>query len=80
MMADKQKKIGLGLIILILCAIAYYFLYFIKTPAYSIKIIQESIQKHDVATFEKHVDLDTLYIKDLMILLLLKQNYPKTIF
>lgn len=63
MMTDKQKKIGLGLIILILCAIAYYFLYFIKTPAYSIKIIQESIQKHDVATFEKHVDLDTLYNK-----------------
>ena len=46
-----------------MCAIAFYFLYWTKTPAYSLNIIRESVEKHDVATFEKHVDMDTLYTK-----------------
>lgn len=62
-MNSNAKKIGLGIVIAILCAIAFYFLYWIKTPAYSLNIIRESVEKHDVATFEKHVDMDTLYTK-----------------
>lgn len=62
-MTSNQKKIGIVVVAAIVCAIAFYFLYWIKTPVYSLGIIRDSIQKHDVATFEKHVDLDTLYSK-----------------
>ena len=62
-MNENVKKIGLGVVIAILCALAYYFLYWTKTPVYSAKIIRESIAKHDAVTFEKHVDMDTLYSK-----------------
>lgn len=62
-MNDNQKKIGIGIVIAILCAAAFYFLYWTKTPVYSLGIIRESIEKHDVDTFERHVDLDTLFDK-----------------
>lgn len=62
-MTDNQKKIGIGTVVAVLCALAFYFLYWVKTPAYSLNIIKESVEKHDVATFEKHVDMDTLYTK-----------------
>lgn len=62
-MTNNQKKFGIAIIAAIICAVAFYFLYWIKTPVYSLGIIRDSIQKHDVATFEKHVDLDTLYAK-----------------
>ncbi len=62
-MTGNQKKIGIAVVAAIICAVAFYFLYWIKTPVYSLGIIRDSIEKHDVATFEKHVDLDTLYNK-----------------
>ncbi len=62
-MTSTQKKFGLGAAAVILLAIAFYFFYWIKTPAYSLNIIRESVQKHDVVTFEKHVDLDSVYNK-----------------
>lgn len=62
-MNENVKKIGLGVVVAILCALAFYFLYWTKTPVYSANIIRESIAKHDVVTFEKHVDMDTLYSK-----------------
>ena len=60
-MSSNAKKIGLGIVIAILCAIAFYFLYWIKTPAYSLNIIRESVVKHDVATFEKLRDLGVTF-------------------
>lgn len=62
-MTENQKKIGIGVIVGVVCLIAFYFLYWVKTPIYSINIIKEAVQKHDVATFERHVDMDTLYTK-----------------
>lgn len=62
-MNDNQKKIGIGIVVAILCAVAFYFLYWTKTPVYSLNIIREAIEKHDVDTFERHVDLDTLFDK-----------------
>lgn len=58
-----NKKIIIGLLVCAILGICFYFFYWTKTPAYSINIIRESVQKHDVNTFEKHVDLDTLYNK-----------------
>lgn len=62
-MTSTQKKVGLALLFAIICGLAFYFFYWIKTPTYSLGLIRDSIQKHDVVTFEKHVDLDTLYNK-----------------
>lgn len=62
-MSDNQKKMGIGILVTMLCAVAFYFLYWVKTPVYSLNIIKDSIKKHDMATFEKHVDMDTIYSK-----------------
>jgi len=56
---DKKKFIGI-IIALIIIGLCSYFFYYTKTPTYSLNLIKDSIQKHDVATFKKHVDLDSL--------------------
>lgn len=62
---SKYFKIRLLLtaFIFILVAVAaavWYFSYYVKTPDYSVKMIQESIAKHDTVKFQKYVDLDHL--------------------
>jgi len=37
------------------------FYYYTTTPAYSVLQIRKAVQDHDVALFEKHVDVDTLF-------------------
>ena len=63
MMNNSQKQIALGILVFILCSMAFYFFYWIKTPAYSLSMVRDAVQKHDVQAFEKHVDLDTLLPK-----------------
>lgn len=53
------KIIGI-IIIMGIASTAFYFLYWTKTPTYSLKMIEESVQTNDVETFEKYVDLDAL--------------------
>ena len=53
------KIIGL-ILLLILAGCAFYFFYWVKTPQYSLKLIQESVKSHDVVSFEKHVDTEAL--------------------
>lgn len=62
-MSNNQRNIAIGLVIVVLCGLAFYFFYWVKTPVYSLNLIRESIQKHDVVQFKKHVDMDTLYSK-----------------
>lgn len=62
-MLDKRKKIGIGVVAVILCAVAFYFLYWVKTPAYSLKLLRDAVQKHDVDQVEAFVDWDTLLPK-----------------
>lgn len=50
-----------GLVALFIIGLLFYFLYWVKTPAYSLNIIRESIEKHDLVKFEKHVDTESLY-------------------
>ena len=54
---ENGQKIAVGLISVIVCAALFYFFYYTKTPIYSVKQIGEAIQKHDVETFDRHVDL-----------------------
>lgn len=60
MKQNKVMSIIIGLVILAIIGAAFYFLYWVKTPQYSLKLIRDSVEKHDVATFEKHVDLTTI--------------------
>lgn len=54
---ENGQKIAVGLISVIVCAALFYFFYYTKTPIYSVKQIGEAIQKHDVETFDRHVDV-----------------------
>lgn len=62
-MAGNRRNIVIGVIAGIICSMAFYFLYWVKTPAYSLNIIREAVQKHDVDTFERLVDLDSIFPK-----------------
>ncbi len=55
----KRKKIALGaaLAVLIGAVSGWYFLYYTRTPQYAVKLIRESVNKHDIVTFQDHTDL-----------------------
>lgn len=52
--------IAIVLVVILLGSLGGYLFYYIKTPTYSLNMIREAIQKHDLATFNKHVDTETL--------------------
>ncbi len=56
----KKKKhliIG-GLVAALLAgALGWYELYYTRTPQYAVKLIQQSVNKHDILTFQEHTDL-----------------------
>lgn len=54
------KKISAIIILLIAITGAWYFLYFIKTPVYSLKLAHDAIQTHNVDEFKKHVDVNSI--------------------
>lgn len=60
---SKAKIVLVILLLAIIGGVSWYFLYFIKTPVYSLNLVRESVQEHDVETFKKHVDLDNLLNK-----------------
>ncbi|MER2138866.1 MAG: DUF2939 domain-containing protein [Succiniclasticum sp.] len=64
-MSNIFKKIGLGLAALLVLCAAFFFLYVVKTPHYSLYQIHKAVQAHDTVLFERHVDLDTIYSKGL---------------
>lgn len=57
---NKLISIIAVIVILAIAGTAFYFLYWVKIPQYSLNLIRNSVEKHDVATFEKHVDLSTI--------------------
>lgn len=54
---ENGQKIAIAAVSVVLCAALFYFFYYIKTPVYSMKLIGEAVQKHDLETFERHVDV-----------------------
>ncbi len=62
-MSNSLKKVGLALLAVIVIGFAFYNLYWVKTPQYSLTLIQKAIQTHDVNSFEQHVNLDSIYNK-----------------
>lgn len=57
---SKKKTIIAILIAVITIVLGWYFLYFTKTPVYSLNLARESVEKHDVVTFKKHVDVESI--------------------
>ena len=62
-MSNLFKKIGIGLLVLVVAGFAFFFLYVVKTPHYSLYQIHKAVQSHDTTLFEQHVDLDSIYSK-----------------
>ncbi len=60
-MNDKLKKIIAVLAALAIAVSGWYFFYWLKTPQHSLTLIADAVRQHDLKTFEKHVDMDTLY-------------------
>ena len=59
--SKKRLILGAAIVAALLIVIAvWYFLYFKKTPSYSLGIVRSAVQTHDIVAFKKHVDLDTL--------------------
>ncbi len=44
-------------------AAAFYFMYYVHTPTYSINALQKAIQSNDVEQFQRYVDLDAILNK-----------------
>lgn len=57
---SKKKIIIAVLIAVIAIVLGWYFWYFTKTPVYSLNLARESVEKHDVVTFKKHVDVESI--------------------
>lgn len=57
------KRIGLAILVLVAIGCAFFFLYVVKTPHYSLYQIHKAVQGHDTVLFEQHVDLDNIYSK-----------------
>ena len=57
---SKKKTIIAILIAVIAMVVGWYFLYFTKTPVYSLNLARASVEKHDVVTFKKHVDVESI--------------------
>ena len=54
---ENGQRIVIAAIAVIVCAALFYFFYYTKTPVYSMKLIGEAVQKHDLETFDRHVDV-----------------------
>lgn len=55
----KRKRLIIGGIVVALLAgvLGWYELYYTRTPQYAVKLIQQSVNKHDILTFQEHTDL-----------------------
>ncbi|MBR0293367.1 MAG: hypothetical protein IJQ91_03030 [Acidaminococcaceae bacterium] len=62
-MSGFLKKIGLGILAVVILGLAFFFFYVVKTPQYSLYLIHKAVQSHDTVSFEQHVDMDTIYSK-----------------
>lgn len=57
---SKKKLFTAALVAVVAIILGWYFLYFTKTPVYSLNLAREAVEKHDVNAFKKHVDMDSI--------------------
>lgn len=61
-MSHNKKYLCIPLVLLVLAA-GYYFCFFLKSPSYAVKEIQQAIAQKDTAKFQEYVDLDSVLDK-----------------
>lgn len=57
---NNKKLVVVGLIILLVAGAIGGYIYWLRTPQYSLNQIKKAVEQHDLVTFEKHVDIDSL--------------------
>ncbi len=50
-MSGFLKKIGLGILAVVILGLAFFFFYVVKTPQYSLYLIHKAVQSHDTVSF-----------------------------
>lgn len=60
MMRKKGLIIAVAVLICIILGAAGGYIYYKRTPTYSLNLIKESVEKHDYETFSKHVDTENI--------------------
>lgn len=57
---NKKKWFLLVIVLAALAGAAFYFLYFIKTPAYALNEARQAVRQHDTAKFSRYVDVNSV--------------------
>lgn len=63
---NSHKVRNFSLVILMLALVgggAFYYFYWLRSPQYSLKLIQNAVAQHDTVSFEKHVDVNGVNAK-----------------
>ena len=59
-MKNKKTIAFVLVIVAVLLGAAFYFLYWLRTPAYALNQVRLAVKEHNTAKFERYVDLDSL--------------------
>lgn len=59
-MQSKKKWFVVFILLAALAGAAFYFLYFIRTPAYALNEARVALQQHDSAKFSRYVDVPSV--------------------
>ena len=59
-MKSKKTLTLVIMMVAVLLGAAFYFLYWIRTPAYALNQTRLAIKEHNTAKFEQYVDLDSV--------------------
>ena len=59
-MKNKKTIAFVLVIVAVLLGAAFYFLYWLRTPAYALNQVRLAVKEHNNAKFERYVDLDSL--------------------
>lgn len=78
-LTSNKKKIVLAAVVAVIVIALLGYWYWTKTPQYSLKQMQESVAQHDLAAFNKYVDIDSVTSRAIDQLLELKLNDPKDV-
>ncbi|WP_312339432.1 hypothetical protein [Anaerospora hongkongensis] len=78
-LTTNKKKIVLTAVAAVIVIALLGYWYWTKTPQYSLKLMQESVVKHDLAAFNKYVDIDSVTSRAIDQLLELKLNDPRDV-
>lgn len=57
---NKKKLLAILIVLAALAGAAFYFLYFIKTPAYALNEARVAVREHDQTKFTRYVDVSSV--------------------